>query len=140
MTRTPRRRDRIASRLGVLAGSSSLLVAAVLVAPPAAEAAWGSGARVHGGEVQACKVRNDDGSLTIRTRLDNRRASHTHLGGMSRTRDGHRVSVNVRAAAGKISGTKSLRWRSGDVLSIGIGETTGEGLGGSIDPSQIPHC
>lgn len=132
----PGRSIRIA---GMGAMTSLLLTAAVLTAP-AAQAAWTSGARVHRGDVQACKVRNNDGSLTIRTRLDNRLASHTHLGGMSRTRDGQRVSVEVRAAAGEISATKSLRWRSGDVLSIGIGETTGEGLGGGIAPSQIPAC
>lgn len=127
-------------RIAAITVLTSLLGIGGVLTASSAEAAWSAGASVHGGKTQLCKVRHNDGSLTIRVRLDNRGASHTHLGGLSRTRDGQRANVEVRAAAGRISGTKSLRWRSGDTLSVGIGEPTGEGLGGGASPSQISVC
>lgn len=110
--------------------------------PPAAQAAWTTGTKIHGGKAQVCKVRVDDGVFKIRLRLDNRNARHTHTAGLSRTRGTSVDSIKVRAGAGNVSSTKVLGWRSGDqrVLSVGMGETDGRGLGGGISLSQIPGC
>ncbi len=86
-----------------------------------------------------CKVRVT-GGYRIKVRLDNRRATHTHIGGLYRSRNGNTAQVRVKAARGRVSATKALLWRPGYQLSVGIGELDGRGLGGGIYPSSIARC
>ncbi|MQW78079.1 hypothetical protein GHK92_19610 [Nocardioides sp. dk4132] len=118
---------------------ASVLGAGTLLASPA-QAAWTSGALVHGGNVLVCKVPLDGGDLRVRVRLDNRKAEHTHIGLLYRYRGGKETYVKVRAAAGKQSATKSLRLTRGDVVGSGISEVGVGGLGGTMTRASIPRC
>lgn len=118
---------------------ASVLAAGTLLAPPA-QAAWTSGAAVHGGNVLVCKVPLDGGDLRVRVRLDNRNAKHTHIGSISRERGGTWTSVAVRAAAGKQSGTKSLVLSRGEVVGVTISEVGPGGLGSTMPRSSIQRC
>ncbi|GAA4369524.1 hypothetical protein [Nocardioides caricicola] len=127
-------------RLTVLGALTCLLLATMAFTGPAAEAAWTTSMRIHGGKLQLCKEPLRDGRVRVNIRLDNRGASHTHLGGMSRTRGGERVDVNHRTAAGRLSGVKSLVWQRGDQFVAGMGEVTGEGAGGDFLVSDLARC
>lgn len=111
-----------------------------IVAATPAHARWWTGFRLHGGEVQLCKTPLSGGRFQIKLRLDNRRASHAHVGGLSRTRGGQTTSVDVRVGGGKISTVKSLVWTRGDRLSAGIGETSGEGFGDTVMMGDLTRC
>ena len=119
---------------------TSVLAAGTLLASPA-HAAWTSGASTHGGNVLVCKVPLGGGDLRVRVRLDNRTAAHPHIGELFRLRGGTTTRVTVRAAAGKQSGTKSLRVNRGDaVVGAGIWEVSGGGLGGDLSRARIARC
>ncbi|WP_141014899.1 hypothetical protein [Nocardioides sambongensis] len=138
--------SRTATRLTVLGLLTALLVGAFALTGPAAQAAWSNGSQLHGGKVQVCKVALGDGRLRIKVRLNNTSAQHTHVGGLSRVRDFTTiVGLDVRARAGRTSNTKSLVWtraqrNAGEWLSVGIGDTNGQGHGGEIGLSQIRVC
>ena len=83
-------------------------------------------------KLQLCKEPLGDGRTRVKVRLDNRQAAHTHLGGISRTRDGQRVDANHRTPAGQLSAVKSLIWQRGDYFVAGMGEVSGEGAGGDF--------
>lgn len=141
MSRSPAAPARSHRRLTLVAsGLASVLAAGALASAPSAQAAWTTGATVHGGKVQVCKVPLAGGDLRIRVRLDNRSAKHTHIGLLFRTRGEQKTEVKVRAAAGKLSDAKALRWKRGDVLGAGIMETTVGGLGDTLLPSRLPRC
>lgn len=127
-------------RLTVLGLLTTLLLAPMALLAPAANASWGSLVTIDGARLQVCKVALGDGRQRIRVRLDNTRAGHTHLGGISRTRGGQRQSIELRVAAGRRSDVRSLVWRRGDRLSGGIGEVTGEGAGTDFSPGDVPRC
>ncbi len=46
----------------------------------------------------------------------------------------------MRATAGEVSTVKSLVFRRGDELVVGIGEFTGEGAGGDHDLGRVGFC
>ncbi|MCH1865624.1 hypothetical protein [Nocardioides sp. CFH 31398] len=88
--------------------------------------------------VQACTRPVDGGSrIEVRVRLDNRRAAHTHLGGASAP-DGR--SRSFRVAAGRVSGVRSLVVSRSALVTMGIGETDGQGLGDSCPARDIARC
>jgi hypothetical protein len=122
--------------LGVL---TCLALAPLAVAAPA-QAAWTPMVRIDGAKALVCKAPLGDGRVRVKLKLDNRGADHTHLSGLSRTRNGQQTSVEVRAAAGQVSGTKSVVWKRGDQLSTGIGEVTGEGAGTGFELDQVSRC
>lgn len=126
-------------RLTSWAAITCLALAPLAVAAPA-EAAWTNMMQIHGGKLQLCKVPLGDGRTRLKVRLDNRGASHTHLGGISRTRDGRRVDVNHRTAAGRTSDVRTIVVRRGDQLVAGMGETSGEGAGGDFALSGVARC
>ena len=131
---------RLTRPLALLLGA--LLTAATLVATvqAPASAAWQNSTTIHGGKLQICK-RYVQGQNYVRFRLDNRQARHTHLGGLSRTRNGVTRNFDVSAAAGRISRVVQVPVRPSDQLSTGVGELTGEGAGGGTGPlSTIPRC
>lgn len=146
MTPSPRPSLRSASRAAALVALLGLVLGSLAVTAPAAQAAWFNAAAVHGGKVQVCKVHVRDSTWRLRMRLDNRRAPHTHIGGLSRVRNFKTVSsISVRARAGRVSGTKSMLWKRSwesdtQWISAGIGDTNGQGLGGAIGFRQIPRC
>ena len=123
--------------LGVLPG---LVLGALVLTGPAADAAWHDAMQIHGGKLQVCKVPLDGGRTRVKVRLDNRGASHAHLGGITRVRGDDQVQRNLRAAAGRLSDVKSLVLRRGDQLGAGMGETTGEGAGGELPLSTVSRC
>ncbi|NPC96648.1 hypothetical protein [Nocardioides sp. zg-DK7169] len=118
---------------------ASVLASGALLAPPA-QAAWTNGLAVQGAKVQVCKVPLGDGDLRVRVRLDNRGAQHAHIGSVYRVRGEQRTEARVRAASGKMSGTKALRVKRGDQVGVGFEEVTGEGLGGTMTRSSISRC
>jgi hypothetical protein len=128
------------SRLAALTAAVGLVLTLLVATAPGASAAWGSVITIHGARLQVCKVPLGDGRQRLKVRLDNTRGGHTHLGGISRTRNGQRQDVDLRAAAGRVSQVRSLVWRRGDELSGGIGEVTGEGAGGGFSPGDVPRC
>ena len=122
-------------------GTLTCLASAPLVATaPAAHAVWTPMVRIDGARSLVCKVPLGDGRTRVKVRLDNRNADHTHIGGLSRTRGDQQASVEVRAAAGQVSATKSLIWKRGDQLSTGIGEPSGEGAGTGFPISAVARC
>ncbi|MGB0102052.1 MAG: hypothetical protein WBP61_17375, partial [Nocardioides sp.] len=106
----------------------------------AAHASWHNTMSIHGGKLQLCKIPLSNGRVKVKVRLDNRKSSHTHLGGVSRTRDGQRRSIDFRTGAGRLSPTKSLIRKPGDYLSAGMGEPSGEGAGGDFLLSSVTRC
>lgn len=127
-------------RLPVLGLLTALLLAPATLLAPAANASWGTVTAVHGARLQVCKVALGDGRQRLKVRLDNTRGAHTHLGGVSRTRNGHRLDVDLRAATGRRSGVETLVWRRGDLLTGGVGEVTGEGAGGDFSIGDVRRC
>lgn len=127
-------------RLTVLGLLTVLVLATTALTAPAAHAAWTTSMSIHGGKLQLCKEHLGDGRIRVKVRLDNRGASHTHLGGISRTRGGERVDANHRTAAGRLSGVKSLVWQRGDTFVAGMGEVTGEGAGGDFLVRDLARC
>ena len=128
------------TRLTVLGMLTCLVLGAMAFTGPAAQAAWSTQMRVHGSKLQLCKEPLRDGRIRLKVRLDNRAADHTHLGGLSRTRDGVRVDAHFRTAAGRLSDVKSLVWQRGDELTAGMGELSGEGAGGDFLFSEVARC
>lgn len=128
------------TRLTVLGMLTCLVLGTMAFTGPAAHAAWTTQMRIHGAKLQLCKEPLGDGRTRMKVRLDNRAGSHTHLGGMSRTRDGEQVNANFRTPAGQLSGVKSLIWQRGDYFTAGMGEPTGEGAGGDFVLSNIARC
>lgn len=132
----PSRRRRLAAlgAAGVLAGTA-LSLSAVTASP--ADAAWSTQTTVHGAKAQVCKVPVRGQRPWLRLRLDNRAAPHGHEATLSRAGGGR---VTVRAAAGRVSGTQQLRWRTGDRFGTGVNDIDGPGAGGGVDLSRVPRC
>jgi len=97
---------------------ASVLAAGVLLAPPA-QAAWQNASSANGVKVQVCKVPLGDGNVRVRVRLDNRASGKVHRGSLMQLTGGS-GSVTVRAAGGKISGTKALVVKPGHLMGTGI--------------------
>ena len=127
-------------RLTVLGALTGLLLTVMTLTGPAATAAWHNALAFHGAKLQVCKVPLDGGRTRVKVRLDNRGASHTHLGGTTRVRGTDQVSRDVRVAAGKVSDVKSLVVNRNDQLSAGMGETNGQGAGGELPLSIVSRC
>jgi len=109
--------------------------ATLVVATPAHAADWTTVLTVHKARTQLCKEPVGNG-WRVRIRLDNRNADHTHLAGMSR----NGTQASVRAKTGEISKVKSLVFERGDELVVGMGEPTGEGLGGDQELARVGAC
>lgn len=132
--------QRLTRPLALLLGALLAAVTLVATVQAPASAAWKTSTSIDGGKLQVCK-RYVRGQNYVRFRLDNRRADHTHLGGLSRTRNGDTRSFSVRAAAGRVSRVVQVPVRPSDSLSTGVGEVTGEGGGGGTGPlSTFPRC
>lgn len=127
------------SRLSALGAVAALVLSLLVATAPAANAGWKSQHTFHGAKVQLCKVRTDGGHR-VKVRLDNRRGRHTHTGSFGRVRNGKYTGAQVRAAAGRISGTKAVAVRAGDQLSWGGGEAEGISFGDVAFIRQIPVC
>jgi hypothetical protein len=112
-------------------GSATLVAAA-----PAHAANWTTIMATHKGKTQLCKDAVA-GGWTVRIRLDNRASTHAHLAGMSRNQG---ANVTVRAQAGEVSKVKSLFVQTGDALTVGMGELTGEGAGGRAPLGSVGFC
>lgn len=96
---------------------------------------------IHEARVQLCKVPRAGDAFDVRLRLNNKGADHAHRGVLSRERRGKWTTISVQAAGGKLSGAKSLRWKKGDTLSVGMAEVKGGGgAGGGIGIRQVPAC
>lgn len=140
------RTRRSAARLTALGMTAAAVPAALVITAPSADAAWKTVSRLHGARVELCKTHRSGDEYRIKMRLDNRAGKHTHVGGVSRVKDFRTVdSAGVRPAAGKVSKTKSIVWRTrwskdGQWISAGIGETNGQGHGGEVGFNQIPNC
>ena len=140
------RTRRAAARLTVLGVTAAAVPTALVVTAPSADAAWTTTSKAHGAKVQLCKVHRSGDLYKIRMRLDNRNGDHRHIGGVSNVKNFKVVeSAEVRPAAGKVSQTRSITWRTrweGDDqwISAGIGETNGQGHGGAVSFSSIPNC
>ena len=127
------------SRPAALAALAALILGLLVATAPSAHAAWDTQYRTHGAKIQLCKVPGD-GYYRVRVRVDNRRGKHTHHGSVGRTRNGRYVGVVVRAAAGKVSRTKSVIYRNGDELSSGAGHQEGINFGDAARIQNIPRC
>ena len=112
-----------------------LSAATLVVATPAHAADWTTVLTVHKARTQLCKEPVGDG-WRVRIRLDNRNADHTHLAGMSAGGD----RASVRAKAGEVSKVRSLVIQRSDELTVGMGEPTGEGLGGDQELARVGLC
>ena len=128
------------TRASVLVVLTSLLLAPLSLTAPAAHAAWTTQQTVDGARLLICKQPRGDGRIRVKARLDNRRADHTHLAGVSRTRGAQTTRIDFRTAAGRLSPTKSLVWRRGDTLVAGMGEPSGEGAGGDFVLRDVTRC
>jgi hypothetical protein len=125
-------------RLAAAAVSSLVLAAAsVVAAAPAHAADWTTVMAVHKSKTQLCKTAVP-GGYRVKIRLDNRASDHPHLAGMSKGSQG--AQANVKAAAGEVSKVKSLVIGRGDELVVGMGEPTGEGMGGDQSLARIGSC
>lgn len=131
---------RTPARLALGALLTSLTVAGSTAIAAPAQAAWGTQTTIHDARAQVCKVRLAGGDFKIKLRLDNRKADHAHLGMLFRDRDGRTTTRKARAAAGKVSKVKSLRWKRGDSLTTGVHEIKGPGAGGGTSIGAIPIC
>lgn len=109
--------------------------ATLVVATPAHAGDWTTVLTVHKARTQLCKEPVGDG-WRVRVRLDNRNADHTHLAGMS----GSGAKASGRAKAGEVSKVKWLVVNRGDELTVGMGEPTGEGLGGDQELARVGLC
>jgi hypothetical protein len=114
----------------LLTGTLTLAIAA-----PAHAADWTTVLSVHKAHTQLCKEPVADG-WRVRIRLDDRSSDHAHNAGMSRGG----ATVSVRAAAGEVSKVKTLVVPRGSELVVGMGEPTGEGLGGDQDLGRVGRC
>jgi hypothetical protein len=128
------------TRLAALGTTSGLVLALLLAVAPSAHAAWGTQHTFHGAKVQLCKMTTAGGSTRVRVRVDNRGGEHTHHGSVGRTRNGEYHSVQVRAAAGRVSSVKAITYRLGDDLDWGGGEGEGINFGDSTRIGRIPAC
>lgn len=127
------------SRLAALGTVAGLALTTVLVTAPAADAAWKTQQTFHGAKVQLCKT-PAAGGWRVKVRVDNRNGDHVHHGSIGRTRNGKYAGVQVRAAAGRISPTKSVLYRAGDQLDWGGGEGEGINFGDMAVIGQITRC
>lgn len=109
--------------------------ASVVSTLPAEAAGWGTVMSVHKSRTQLCKE-PVSGGWKVKIRLDNRSSDHGHNAGMSVGPD----SVTVRAKAGEVSKVKSLVVNRGEELTVGMGEPTGEGMGGDQELAQVGAC
>jgi hypothetical protein len=109
--------------------------ATLAAATPAHAADWTTAMSVHKARTQLCKEPVGDG-WRVELRLDNRNADHAHVSGMSR----NGTQVSVRARAGEVSKVKSLVFSHSDELIVGIGEVTGEGMGGDFEIGRVGLC
>lgn len=125
-------------RKTVAAGALLAAVGALLLAPTPAQAdTWHTANRIHGAVLQVCTRPVGSTSVAIRVRLDNRRAAHTHLGGVTAP-DGR--SRNLRVPAGRLSSARSLVVRRSASVSIGLGETDGRGSGDVLRAGSLGRC
>ena len=130
-------RPTLSRRLALATVTALGLGTATLVAATPAQAAdWTTVLSVDKATTQLCR-KPAAGGIQIRIRLDNRRADHAHLAGISRNGG---AEASVRARAGELSSVKSLVVRTGDHLVVGMGEITGEGLGDDVALSSIRPC
>ncbi|QIG45297.1 hypothetical protein G5V58_23365 [Nocardioides anomalus] len=116
---------------------AALTAACVAAAAPAHAADWTTVLSVHKAKTQLCKT-PVPGGYRVKIRLDDRTSDHAHLAGMSTGAEG--ASVDVKAAAGEVSKVRSLVVRRGDDLVVGMGEPTGEGMGGDQSLTRIGAC
>jgi hypothetical protein len=123
---------------GALAGLA--LSALTVVAPPSANAAWSTWVGTHGAKAQVCQVPLAGGSARLKIRLDNRGADHWHRVTLFRTRDGRTQEVEVRAGAGRTSGTAALVWSRGDEAGVTLHHPDGGAAGGLVAPGQVRRC
>lgn len=127
------------SRLTALIVAVGLAFAGLVATAPSASAAWSTQHTFHGAKVQLCKARIS-GGWRVKVRLDNRNGKHVHHGSVGRTRGNDSVFATVRAAAGRVSGVKSVTYRAGDELSWGGGETEGINFGDQARIGRIAAC
>ena len=109
--------------------------ATLVAATPAHAAGWTTVISVHKARSQLCKEPVGDG-WRVKIRLDNRNADHAHVSGMSR----NGTQASVRARAGEVSKVRSLVFSRSDELVVGIGEVTGEGMGGDYELGRVGLC
>lgn len=129
-------------RLAVLGALTCLVLSSLALTSPAANAAWTNVMKLDGAKLQLCKVPLADGRTRVKARLDNRGASHAHVGGVSGASDSDQPGrIQFRTGAGKMSPVKSMVFRRGErFLSAGMGEITGEGAGGDASIRDLPRC
>jgi hypothetical protein len=127
------------SRLAALAATLGLTLTLLVAAAPSASAAWKTQHTFHGAKVQLCKARMS-GGWRVKVRLDNRNGKHVHHGAVGRDRNGIYDGVEVRAAAGRVSGVKSVTYRRGDDLLWGGGEGEGINFGDGTTIGRITVC
>ena len=130
---TSSRTRRTVSRALALTAMPGLVLATSLATAPAAHAAWSTQHTFHGAKVQVCKTANGQ---RLKVRVDNRRGNHPHTGSVNVGE----AYVQVRAAAGRISGTKAIAFAPGDDLSWGGGEAAGIHFGDMIVLRKVSRC
>lgn len=121
----------------VVAGLLLALASLLLVPAPAQAADWQTVSSLHGGRLQVCTVAAGSSRLEVRMRVDNRRASHTHIGAIGAPDGRERVA---RPGAGRASGVRSLVVSRSATISFGMGETDGTGFGDTRRATWFRRC
>ena len=128
------------TRLTALGALTGLLLTSATVVAPSANAAWTTWGNRHGAKPQVCKVPLSGGSVRIKVRVDARQASHAHRVTIFRDRNGSFREIEVRAAAGRISGTNSIVLARGDEAGLTVHEPDGGAGGDMLQLGRITRC
>lgn len=124
--------------LATLASAAVLAAGLVGLAPTSASAAYTVVARHEGGKIQMCRA-TVDGDQAVRFRLDNRDARIDQEGGLGRDRDGVTRQFPVRAAAGRLSATRTVLVKRSDSL-VGYVQSDRSGSGADVDREDLRPC
>lgn len=128
------------TRLTALGALTGLLLTALVLVAPTANAAWTTWGTIHGSKAQVCKVPLGDGSTRVKLRLDNRGAAHAHRVSLFRDRAGSFREIAVRAEAGAVSGVKSLVLARGDEAGVTTHDPDGGAAGEMLRLSAVARC
>jgi len=110
----------------------------VVLAPTSASAAYTTLDTFERATIQACRA-TVDGAPAVKFRVDNRRSTKPHNGGIGRVRDDERRVFEVKPAAGRLSAVRVVRTQAGDELDYFVGGANA-GTGGELDRASLARC
>jgi hypothetical protein len=129
-----------ANRLTAAAALLALILTALTLVAPAADAAWTTWGKRHGASAQVCRETLPGDRVRIKLRLDNRGSDHWHRATIFRDRGGVITEIEVRAAAGRLSRVRSIVLAPGDEAGLTVHEPDGGAAGDMLRPGSLRRC